>query len=549
MRRNLAIVAASVAVLTAWAHWPAVRNGLVNWDDDIYLETVQRHPRLSGETVRWAFTSLVPFYYHPLTWLSHVADDQVFGSNWKGPHAVNVVLHGANAALVVLLLGMLLRSVAGLSDGARLSLATGVGVVFAIHPLQVESVAWLAERKNLLCGLFSLGCLVSYVVAVRERASKGWRAATGGLFVAALLSKPMAVSLPVVMLALDYYPLERQKSVTWRTLLLEKLPYVIFAAGLSALTVIGQVQWGAVKPLDDLGMLERLLVAARGMAFYLKKLIWPSWLSPYYPLGGQPSVTQAEFLVPLSLFLALTGLAWWQRRRVPSLVTAWVVYVAWLLPVSGVMQVGPQAAADRFMYLALLGPVAVAGQGCLWLWQRLRMVGRCALVVLLSGLTLCQIVKTREMIRVWHDEETLWREVLRYFPDSGAGNFHLAMALVDQWRFAEALPHARYAVTIIDDNPLAHATLGVIYLKTGHFQEAVPELQEALRRQPEDWSAQYNLACAHTRLGQFAEAYDTLRDLLDRQPHRIALAGRDPELKALREHPDYGPRLAEASGK
>jgi hypothetical protein len=577
------VLALAVMAITLWVHWPCVHGGFLNWDDDSYLEEVARHPKLSWQTVSWAFSTTVPFYYHPLTFLSHVADHQLWGNDPFRHHFTNLLLHGLNAGLVLVFVWLLLGNI-GASFGERLALAGGVALVFGLHPLQVEPVAWLAERKTLLCGFFSLSSLCAYLQMTRRPSSRAWRWATTLLFTAALLSKPMAMSLPLVMLALDFCPLRRHEIVGWLWLIREKLLLFGLSAADLVLTVIGQARSGAVMAMQVHSVEERCLAASRGFIFYLWKLIWPGWLCPFYPLGGTMSLSQAEFLVPVILVILISILVICFRKRAPALLAAWCAYLAVLVPVSGFMQVGSQAVADRFMYVAMLAPLLVLGWGGIWLWRHLHPAARPVLLLLVCGELIFLGVRTRQQIPVWRDSETLWTIVLCHFPQSGVAQGHLAMELAKQRRFEEALPHAQAAFADIPDYPVARdvlenvcsqlavarvkerqftealpyarqaseldstnapvrALLGLIYLKTRQFAEAVPELQEAARLDPNLQATRYNLACAYSRVGRFSEAYETLKNLCSFQPQFVQLAARDSELSGLRDDPAYGERF------
>jgi protein O-mannosyl-transferase len=536
-RRVVVLAALAVAALAIWIHLPCIHNQFLDWDDDVYLDSVAPHLPLSLDTVVWAFKAFTPFYYHPLTWLSQALDCQLWGFKPAGHHLMNVLLHGANSALVLWLVWLL-------ADGVRerLAIAIGVAVVFAIHPLQVESVAWVAERKNVLCGLFFLASLCAYVHHVKGPQRRAWSWATVALSAAAFLSKPMAVSLPFVMLAIDFYPLRRVDSVGWRRLLVEKWWLFVGCLALALATISLQIKEGAVRGLESVTLWERFFVAVRGSVFYLWKLVWPAWLSPYYPLGDV-RVMQREFLVPLAVFTAITVLCVWTRRTVPAILAGWAAYLALILPVSGLIQSGVQAAADRFMYLAMVPLLLVLASGCVLLWRHANVAMRTVLVLLLVSEAAFFGVRSREQIAVWHDNETFWQTVLTRFPLSGLANFHYAAVLSEQLRFTEAVPHALQAARIFPDDPLPHAELGLAYLKTHKYSEAAQELQEALRQEPDLVATRYNLACAYCRLGQMAEAYETLQELLRNAPQFAQAAARDSELSALRRDPEFGPRL------
>jgi len=536
-RSTLLVAALAVAALAIWIHLPCIHNQFLDWDDDVYLESVAPHLPLSSGTVAWAFKALTPFYYHPLTWLSQALDCQLWGFKPAGHHLTNVLLHGANSALVLWLAWLL-------TDGVRerLAVAISVAVVFAIHPLQVESVAWVAERKNVLCGFFFLASLCAYVRHAREPQRQAWLWATVVLSGAAFLSKPMAVSLPFVMLVMDFYPLRRVESMGWRRLLVEKWWLFVGCLALAVATIVPQIKIEALRGLASLTLSERLFVAVRGSIFYLWKLVWPAWLLPYYPLG-QIQVMQPEFLVPLVAFVAITAVSFWARKTVPAMLAAWAAYLALILPVSGLLQSGAQAAADRFMYLAMVPLLLLLGAGCVWLWRRGNVVVRIALVVLLAGEAIFFGLRSREQIAVWHDNATFWRTVLTRYPQSGVANLHYANVLNEQLRFDESIPHARQAVEVLSGQSLPHAALGLAYLKTHRYPEAAEELQAALRHDPDLLATRYNLACAYSRLGRLAEAEATLQKLLRDAPQFGPAVARDAELSAVREDPQYGPRL------
>lgn len=577
------ILALAVAAITVWVHWPCVHGAFLNWDDDLYLNEITRHPRLSWQAVAWAFSTMLPFYYHPLTFLSHVVDHQLWGMNPWGCHLTNLLLHGLNSGLVVLVAWSLLENVSA-SFGERVALASGVALAFGLHPLQVEPVAWIAERKTVLCALFSLLSLYAYLQMTRQRSRRVWWWGTTLLFAAALLAKPMAMSLPLVMLALDFCPLRRHETVGWWALWKEKALLIGLSVIDLVLTVIGQARSEAVMAMGAHNVGERCLAASRGFIFYLWKLIWPGWLCPFYPLGGMMTLLRAEYLVPVILVILISVLVFLLRKCAPALLAAWWIYLAMLVPVSGLMQVGSQAVADRFMYLAMLAPLLVLGWGGIWLWRRMRAAGRPVFILLVCSELIFLGVRTHRQIPVWHNSETLWRAVIDPFPWSYVAQGHLALALAEQWRFEEALPHAQAAFAGAPDYPLARgvladvcyelavarverrqfaealpfaqevlelnptnssirATIGLIHLKTRQFAEAVPELQDALRQNPELSAARYNLACAYSRTGRFVEAYETLQNLLLAQPQFAQLAARDSEFSGLRADPVFGGRF------
>jgi len=554
------VVAASLAlvsILSLWVFRPALKNGFVDWDDNIYLGELARMGRFSWSSLRWMWTSLEPFYLQPIAWMTHLADYQIWGLNPIGHHATNWILHGVYVALVGTLVWLLTGKVENVRPMERLAMSVLIALVCGIHPLQVESVAWVAARNGLLCSLWMVAALCAYVRAVGDDGglNPGWHPARGWwwtvlvLDAVALLTKPVAVSLPVLMLAVDYFPLRRYRGQgAWR-LVSEK--WVVIA--LSAAVSVGAI--GARQQLEGLAenaLTTRLLVAARGVVFYLWKLVWPSWLSPFYPLSDSVSLRSEEFLVPVLFCVGVTVVAVWGRKRTPVLLAAWVSYLALLLPVCGLVQVGGQAVADRYAYLAMAPVLLALLVGVLWMWRRGPVGVKVAFCVVLSMWFTFLGLRTREQIAVWHDDIALWSAALEHFPDDPHSNYDLGLALLKAHRLEEARVAVERAVTHSDPRaiqlPMARGALGVIYLKTHEYNEAIVQLQQAIAADGALWAARYNLACAYARTGRLADAYDVLQALLAKQPQYAALAVRDGELATLRDDPEYGARFRELIG-
>ncbi|MGO9243795.1 MAG: tetratricopeptide repeat protein [Verrucomicrobiia bacterium] len=568
--RVVAALLALVTILSLWVFRPVLANGFVDWDDHIYLGELARMGRFSWSSLRWMWTSLEPFYLQPIAWMTHLADYQIWGLNPIGHHATNWVLHGVYVALVGTLVWLLTGKAGNVRPMERLAMSVLIALVCGIHPLQVESVAWVAARNGLLCSLWMVAALCAYVRAVGPSPRRsgfvraggddgglnpGWRPARGWwwtvlvLDAVALLTKPIAVSLPVVMLAVDYFPLRRyQGRGVWR-LVAEK--WVVIA--LSAAVSVGAI--GARQQLEGLAenaLTTRLLVAARGVVFYLWKLVWPSWLSPFYPLSDSVSLRSVEFLVPVLFCVGVTVVAVWGRKRMPVLLAAWVSYLALLLPMCGLVQVGGQAVADRYAYLPMVPVLLAFVAGILWMWRRGPVGVKVAFCVTLGVWFMFLGSRTREQIAVWHDDISLWSAALEHFPDDPHSNYDLGLALLKAHRLEEARVAVERAVTHSDPHaiqlPMARGALGVIYLKTHEYNQAIVQLQQAIAADGALWAARYNLACAYARTGRLAEAYDVLQALLAKQPQYASLAVRDGELAALRDDPEYGARLTALIG-
>ena len=560
--RRLTWLALGVGLLTLALYWPARHLQLTYWDDVGYLQIAQTN-RLTWAGIKYAFTSTY-IYYQPLTWLSHGVDSVVWGQDYGRQHLQSVGWHALNAALVVVLVWQLARA---RPDRERLLLAGWVGLVFAVHPLQVEAVAWLAGRKTVLAGCFSLLCILAYLTAVVSR-QWWWLVVTA--YTAAVLSKPMAVPLPAVLLALDFFPLRRHASQSWGRLLGEKWLLFVLAGMVTAVTFVGQAATGALGTIP-LTFPERLLVASRSLLFYAWKTVWPAWLSPFYALAGEISLRNPEFQFSAVGCLIGAGLAFLTRRRWPLLLSAGLAYLALVLPVSGLFQAGGQAVADRFAYLPLLAVALIVGTVAVDAWRRWPvMIG---LVVLLHLGWL--LVRTCQQIPVWTDNVTLWQAVVRQNPNARAEYRYVAEGLVNQHRYDEALQYAAIAYARPDDEPAARQKLGAVYravavslvgqhrfaecwpvaqravellptdatahaasglaaLKTQQYADAARELEAALSLQTNLAAARFNLACAYARLGRSTDAAQALQQALTAEPELSALAAREPALADLK---------------
>lgn len=540
-----------VTAISLWVFRPVLANRFVNWDDQIYLGEVTRLGSFSLSSLRWMWTSLQPFYLQPIDWMIRLADYRLWGLEPMGHHATSWILHGVYIALVGVLIWMLTGKAGNLLMRERLALSAGIALITGIHPLQVETVAWVAARNGLLCSVWMVAALCVYIRAAGNgQTHRGWWWTTMALQAAALLTKPFAVSLPVVMLALDFFPLRRHAGRSAWRLVGEK--WLMFAMSVAA--AVGAVAaQQRLEGITEYALGARMLVASRGVVFYLWKLVWPAWLSPFYPLGDHASSRSMEFLVPMLFCMALTGMAVWQRKRAPVLLAAWWSYLALLLPVLGLVQVGGQSVADRYAYLAMVPVLLALGSAVLWTWRHGPMVIKTLLCIAVSAWLVFLGLRTRGQIAVWHDDLSLWGAALTHFPNDPLANYNLALALVGGGRLVEARAPAERAVTYSDPHapqlPLARATLGAVYLKTHAYNQAVEQLQQAVAADATLWAARYNLACAYARLGRLADACEVLQNLLPSQPQFAQVAVRDAELSGLRTDPAYGKRFRELIGK
>src|SRR5207249_4634909 len=370
-----------VALVTLAAFLPTLHNQFVNWDDDVNFLDNPHYRGLGGAHLRWMWTTFHMAHYIPLTWMTLGMDYVLWGMNPVGYHLTSLLLHVTSAVVFFFLARRLLTLALPLASGRGHALTVSAGfaaLVFAIHPLRVESVAWATERRDVLSGLFYLSAVLAYLRACdREERGRGWYWGAVALFAGALLSKSMAVNLPVVLMILDVYPLRRLGgSIGWwskpaRRIYVEKIPFVLLAAAASAIAVMAQFSIHAALPLAQLSVPGRLAVSAYGLSFYLGKMIVPVNLSPLYELPRTVSPWAMPFILSFGLAVAITAIVLSLRRRMLGLPAAWLAYLVVLLPVLGIFQSGPQIAADRYTYLAGLGWAILAGAGLLSSWSRL----------------------------------------------------------------------------------------------------------------------------------------------------------------------------------
>src|SRR5438876_3980700 len=417
------LVPVLIALVTVAAFLPTLQNQFVNWDDDENFLDNPHYRGLGWTQLRWMWTTFHLGHYIPLTWMTFGLDYRLWGMNPFGYHLTSLLLHAANAVVFFFVVRRILAlALPGPSErGHALAVSAGfAALVFAIHPLRVESVAWATERRDVLSGLFYLSAILVYLRAC-ERGERGrWYWGAVALFGCALLSKSMVVNLPVVLLILDVYPLRRLGgSIGWwsapaRRVYGEKIPFVLLAAAASAIAVMAQSSVHAAVSLAQLSALDRLAVAAYGLSFYLWKTIVPLNLSPLYELRPPVNPGATPFILSYGVILAISAIVLALRRRVPGLLAAWVVYVVVLLPVLGIFQSGPQIAADRYTYLAGLGWALLAGAGLLSASRRYPLLTTGLAVFLLLGLG----TLTWNQVHVWHDSEKLWVHALAVEPKS-----------------------------------------------------------------------------------------------------------------------------------
>ena len=510
---------------------PALRNGFINLDDGIYV-TGNAHVQagLTAEGFRWAFRTFDSANWHPLTWLSLMLDAQLFGAQaaW-GFHLTSALLHAANAALVFVLLrrltGAVWRSVL-------------VAAFFGLHPLRVESVAWVAERKDVLSTLFGLHSLLAYVAWKQPAGADGGRrrwvfGALSGLALAlGLMSKPMLVTLPCVMLLLDFWPLRRTDLTPARLwpVVCEKWPFFLLAAGGAVSTWIAQSSLGAMGNSSAYPIGARVANALEAYAAYLGKTFWPSELAVIYPFRAAHAA--GPVVAAAAVLGVITAGAVWQRRQRPYLLAGWLWFVGTLVPVIGLVQVGGQAMADRYTYLPAIGLLIALVWGAAELVAGRRGLRWASGGVAVAAVVVFAMLTVRQIGR-WKDSETLFRHTLAVTQDNYFAHNALALAL-DQMpgRQAEAIEQFRAAARVVPGLPEARLRLAAALAAAGPeaLPECIAEYRLAARLEPRDAEAQFGLAMALVRTPDgLDEAIAALRRTIELQPEHadahFALAG------------------------
>jgi tetratricopeptide (TPR) repeat protein len=503
------------------AYLPVGRNGFTSFDDDGYVtDNPAVRAGLTGEGVRYAFASTEMGNWHPLTWLSHMLDVQLFGLAAGRHHQVSALLHACTA----LALFLFLRGATGALWRSALAAA-----LFALHPLQVESVAWVAERKEVLAGLLWMLALLAYLRHARAP-RPATMAAVALLLGLGLLAKPTLVTFPLVLLLLDAWPLRRPGALGWRRLLAEKLPLFALAAAGAVVTLHVQAAEGYVRDFTRYSPAIRLGNAAVAYAAYLGKALWPARLAVFYPHPG-PGLSPALALSCAALFAALCAAALHLARRQPAVAAGWAWFAGVLLPVIGLVQTGDQAYADRYVHLPLAGLCIAAAWGSERLVAPLRprAVALCAAgaVALLAALG----VLTARQAALWRDDETLFRHALQVTEGNWIAHDVLGMALARAGRTREAEAELEACLRANPAYGEAYNNLGYLAFERGDFAAAGRRFGEAARLRPRSAVPLVNLGLVAERLGRADEAERRFSEALQLSPG-LALARR--HLEALR---------------
>ncbi len=548
-QNNSFYLAASVSLLTFAVYLSSLQHEFVEWDDAQYVVENFYIRSFDMSFLKWAFSSFHAGNWHPLTWISHAVDYAIWGLNPLGHHLTNVILHAVNTALVVLLVLKLLEAAVGksgtlpddsrkrpdfpisfLSDRTMLITAGVTGLLFGLHPLHVESVAWVAERKDLLCALFFLLSIMAYLryllpspqspplkggeVVVplpwRERGGvRGkWYFLSLSFFILALMSKPMAVSLPAVLVILDWYPFSKIHSLSsfWKSVI-NKLPFIILSIASSVLTILAQRAGGAMVTMEAVSLFTRLIVAAKSLAVYLWEMVWPLNLSPFYPYPIAASLLSWRYLLAIAVVIGISTLCLITARRHRLWVTLWGYYVITLIPVIGIAQVGRQAMADRYTYLPSLGPFLLIGLASAWIFRRVISVSQRRPILkpagaVLAFLVICSMVYiTFGQIGIWQNSIRLWSHVIEQRPDRiYLAYYYRGLAFENTGRPDKAIEDYNAALALDPNFRDAFMSRGTALEKMGRLDRAVENINRAIALGP-TYEAYFNRGIILEKMG------------------------------------------------
>ena len=524
-----------VSLITFVVYLSSLHHEFVEWDDAQYVVENLHIRSINIAFIKWAFADFHAGNWHPLTWISHAIDYAIWGLNPLGHHLTNIILHAVNTFVVVLLTISLLNVLKettikkGPSEFLHermLLIAGGVtGLLFGLHPLHVESVAWVAERKDLLCALFVLLSITLYTKYVHRINSELAEEKsllrffnkhyffTLVFFILALLSKPMAVTLPFVLLILDWYPFKRIQSLkTFRDAFIEKIPFISLSLISSILTVLAQRAGGALVSMESTPFSTRVLVGARSLNAYLWKMIWPLDLIPFYPYPTDVSLFSLEYLFAIVFVVGITIICIVSAKKQRLWLSAWSYYVVTLIPVIGIVQVGRQAMADRYTYLPSLGPFLIMGIGVAWASTKINTLPRWGLIIKLLGAVISIFVLvsmsylTFRQIGIWNNSIRLWSYVIGKHPE----RVHLVyyfrgLAFLNTDQVDKAIEDFDMAISLDPYYSDAFLNRGTAFEIIGKFDKAIEDFDKAIALRT-SYEAYFNRGITFEKMGLLDKA-------------------------------------------
>ena len=499
------LVCLGLVLLVLAVYGSLVFSGFVYFDDHVYVtERAEVLAGLTPASIRWALTATDAGFWHPLTWISLMIDHELWGLHPGGYHATNISLH--LAATLLLFFSLYRMTGAVWASGF-------VAVLFAVHPLHVEPVAWIAGRKDVLCAVFWMLSLLLYA-RYAAKPGPGRYGQVLAAFALGLAAKPMAVTLPAILLLLDIWPLRRLSLATWKRVVAEKVPFALLGLAAGLITISAEGQVGALKTFAEFSLPSRLTNAVVGYGFYLYKTVWPFGLCVHYPHPGNwPTATVALALFGVG---AITALAVRRFKAEPYWLVGWLWYAIGLLPVIGLIQIGSHAFADRYSYLPLIGIFMALTWGVKeyaekkeWRW---------AAVLIATGITVFLSVVSVRQVQYWQNAETLFRRAVAVTQKNSLALNNLGAALSRQGRYAEALPWFESALAVKPDYAEALFNKGLSLSGQGRYAEAVPVYRKLLAQRPRFAEAHNNIAIAYAQAGDLPQALAHFREAARLRP-------------------------------
>lgn len=495
------------AAITFLVYLPAIWGGFVNWDDQRYVYESGLIRSIDFAFIKTIFTTIQVSNWHPLTMLSYAIDYALWGLNPLGYHLENNILHAVNTFLAGLLAARLVETT-GRGGSFAFIAALTTALLFGLHPMHVESVAWVSERKDILSGLFFILSLLAYLRYHENRSFSAY-ALTFVLFILALMSKPMVVTLPAVLLIIDAYPLKRfSKEGCWKVIL-EKIPFFSASLFIAIITVVAQEGSGALRSLDTDPMGLRVLTAFRGFIFYLVKLVFPSGLAPYYPHPLEQAITNYQYWGSIVIFVAITiGAVYAFKKGKGAFPAAWAFFIVTLLPVIGIIQVGRQAAADRYIYIPAIAVLVLVGIGLGLLVEK----KKTALYPVIAALAAVSVVfsfLTVKQAGIWKDSVTLWSHEIEVYPMTVPMAYNSrGQALHGAGELEKAVEDYSASITLNPFDPFPYNNRALVYEALGRTDLAIEDYTKAISLDAAFFNAYNNRGIALGQTGRLSDAVE-----------------------------------------
>jgi tetratricopeptide (TPR) repeat protein len=528
-KKLIPILSLLLALSITGIYWQVRNFDFINYDDPVY---VTENPRvlegLNWESIKWAFTSIYGSNWFPLTWLSLMLDRQLFGVNPGTFHLINVVLHTVNAIVLFIILSRCTKDIWP---------SFFTAVVFGLHPLHVESVAWIAERKDVLSTLFWMLTMLGYIRYVEKPTVRRYMIVLAA-FIAGLMSKPMLVTLPFVLLLVDYWPLQRirlsrnirqenpdqrNNTRTISFLVLEKVPLFVLSAASCVMTLIAQKSKGAVSSFEVLSLSDRLTNALVSYTSYIGKMFWPTGLAIFYP-HPQDNIPLLKIVISTMILFAVSLAVIFSCRKKRYLLVGWLWYLGTLVPVIGLVQVGAQAMADRYAYIPVIGlsiMIAWSVRDIVSKWRYKNVIVVTAGVLICATLMVC----TYRQLRYWQNNETLFTHTLDVTSDNYIAHNNIGIALAGDGDLEQAMKHFKETLKIKPRDTDALFNLAGALVKLGKPNEAMVHYNRVLELKPDDAQTYNALAIVQVQQGDYVQAISIYRKALQKNPESALLHG------------------------